>query len=238
MTNGRIYHVSQKLQTARPLEPPPPDSKPAKLGRRERRSAEIRERLFRAALRLFASRGFAATTIEDITEAADVGKGTFFNYFPSKEHLLIAFGEIRREKVRTALEEAQKSAEPIHRTLRRLYHALAEEPAQTQEMARSMVITMLASEPVRQLVCERLEESRRLTRELMSLGQRRSEVRQDRQPAELARLFQESFFGSLLLWALQPPATLGPKLELSFSQFWSGIAAQPVSRSKGSRNNG
>lgn len=226
--------MTPKPQTATHRKPPalPLGSKPAKLGRRERRSAEIRERLFRAAIHLFADRGFAATTIEDITEAADVGKGTFFNYFPSKEHLLIAFGEIRREKVRTALEEAQKGEEPLHRILRRLYHALAEEPAQTQEMARSMVITMLASEPVRKLVCELMEESRRLTRELMSLAQRRGEIRRDREPAELAHLFQESFFGSLVLWALEPPAALGPKLELSFSQFWSGIVAQPIHRSR------
>src|SRR6266702_91625 len=55
--------------------------------RRQRRSAEIRDRLFRAALNLFAKKGFAETTVEDITEAADVGKGTFFNYFPSHDHI-------------------------------------------------------------------------------------------------------------------------------------------------------
>jgi hypothetical protein len=59
--------------------------------RRQRRSAETRERLFHAAVRLFAEKGFAETTVEDITNAADVGKGTFFNYFPSKEHILIDF---------------------------------------------------------------------------------------------------------------------------------------------------
>ena len=49
----------------------------------------------RAALRLFADKGFAETTVEDITNAADVGKGTFFNYFPSKEHILIAFSDLQ-----------------------------------------------------------------------------------------------------------------------------------------------
>ena len=63
--------------------------------RRQRRSADIRERLFRGALELFAQKGFAETTVEDITEAADVGKGTFFNYFPSKDHILLAFGEMQ-----------------------------------------------------------------------------------------------------------------------------------------------
>src|SRR5260370_7232271 len=70
----------------------------SKPGRRQRRSSEIRERLFRAALDLFANKGFLETTVEDITEAADVGKGTFFNYFPSKNHILLPFREIPLSK--------------------------------------------------------------------------------------------------------------------------------------------
>ena len=66
--------------------------------RRERRREETRECIFRAALKLFAERGVFATTVEDITEAADVGKGTFFNYFPSKEHVLAGFGQMQLGK--------------------------------------------------------------------------------------------------------------------------------------------
>src|SRR5271157_4056974 len=71
---------------------------PPRPGRRERRSTETRERLYRAALRLFAERGFQETTVEDITEAADVGKGTFFNYFATKEHVLGVMAEIQLGK--------------------------------------------------------------------------------------------------------------------------------------------
>src|ERR1700758_3107167 len=78
-------------------------------GRRQRRSAEIRERLFRAALALFARKGFAEATVEDITEAADVGKGTFFNYFPSKDHILIAFGEMQLGKLEGAIAEVRRT---------------------------------------------------------------------------------------------------------------------------------
>src|ERR1700739_3537720 len=78
-------------------------------GRRQRRSAEIRERLFNASLNLFAQKGFAETTVEDITEAADVGKGTFFNYFPSKDHILLAFGEMQLRQLEAALETARRT---------------------------------------------------------------------------------------------------------------------------------
>src|ERR1700687_1506495 len=88
--------------------------------RRQRRSADIRERLFRAALDLFAQRGFAETTVEDITEAADVGKGTFFNYFPSKDHILLAFGEMQLRKLEAAIELARRTGEPMAGFLRSL----------------------------------------------------------------------------------------------------------------------
>src|SRR5262249_27629264 len=62
-------------------------------GRRERRRVETQQRILSSALQLFSTRGFVETTVEDITEAADVGKGTFFNYFPTKDALMIAIFE-------------------------------------------------------------------------------------------------------------------------------------------------
>ena len=57
-------------------------------GRRTRRRRERLGRMEAAALELFAARGLEATTIQQITDAADVAKGTFFNYFSSKEDVL------------------------------------------------------------------------------------------------------------------------------------------------------
>src|SRR5487761_1543907 len=103
--------VMSRTAVQSPVVPVPQSPGERKLGRRERRRAEIHDKLFRAALRLFAERGFSATTVEDITEAADVGKGTFFNYFPTKEHLLTAFSEIRMAIIRAALADAREGKE-------------------------------------------------------------------------------------------------------------------------------
>ncbi|EJC82335.1 transcriptional regulator [Rhizobium leguminosarum bv. trifolii WSM2297] len=60
-------------------------------GRRERKRRQTRDRIEHAAMTLFLERGFEVTTIEDITEAADVSKRSFFDYFPSKEEVVFAW---------------------------------------------------------------------------------------------------------------------------------------------------
>src|SRR5215469_18742597 len=107
-------------------------------GRRERRRAEIRERIFRAALRLFAERGYLATTVEDITEAADVGKGTFFNYFPTKEHVLATYGAERIAAVERSLEEAREGKRPVLDVLGDLAADLAGQSGESPDLLRAI----------------------------------------------------------------------------------------------------
>ena len=52
-------------------------------------TATSRQRLLDAALHEFRSRGYAATTVDDLCRAAEVGKGSFFHHFPSKEALAL-----------------------------------------------------------------------------------------------------------------------------------------------------
>src|SRR5580704_12818509 len=135
------------------------NSKPSKVrrpqihhshGRRERRTAETRERLFRAALDLFARKGFTETTVEDITEAADVGKGTFFNYFPSKDHILLAFGEMQLAKLESAVREARASQEAMPHFLRSLGVRMTQEPIRNPGIIRALLQAYLSTTAVRE----------------------------------------------------------------------------------------
>jgi AcrR family transcriptional regulator len=192
--------------------------------RRQRRSAEIRERLFSAALELFAQKGFAETTVEDITEAADVGKGTFFNYFPSKDHILLAFGEMQLAKLESAITAARQTNEPMPEFLRSLGVRMTQEPTRNPSIIRALLQAYLSTTPVRQGMIDLQKRMHALHTQMIQLGQERGEIRSDLPAAEIAHVFRQTIFGTLLVWSLYGDATLHSRIVAAFNLLWSGLA--------------
>jgi AcrR family transcriptional regulator len=58
-------------------------------GLRERKKQKTKEAIQREAMRLFQEQGYEETTIEEIAEAAEISPSTFFNYFPTKEDVVL-----------------------------------------------------------------------------------------------------------------------------------------------------
>jgi len=201
------------------------------INRRERRSAELRERLFRSALALFASKGYAETTVEDITEAADVGKGTFFNYFPSKEHILMAFGEMQLAKLESVINEAQKSDRPMPEVLRTLVLRMTEEPIRNPAIVRALLQANLTSVPVRGEMLRIHDQNRRLISRLIRHGQDRGEIRTDMPAEEIAQVWRQMVFGTLMFWSLVGDETLVARIETAIRLLWGGIGKKSQANS-------
>jgi AcrR family transcriptional regulator len=197
--------------------------------RRQRRSTETRERLFRAALRLFGQKGFAETTVEDITNAADVGKGTFFNYFPSKEHILIAFSDMQLSKLQESVDQMREGREPMREFFRSMTLRMTEEPAKAPDVVRALLLANLSSSSVRDVMRERNTRSEGLLTQLIQIGQERGEFRRDVPALELAQVFRQTTFGTLLMWSVYGDASLAERIERAMEILWMGIAPrEPV----------
>src|SRR5271170_5774627 len=176
--------------------------------RRERNRAQTRDRLYRAALDLFAERGFLETTVEDITESADVGKGTFFNYFPTKEHILAEFGGQRTAAVERARQKARATEGPVLDVFRDLVSDAVGQADKSAALLRAVFAAHASCASVRQELLKRVLVGRRILAQIFLLAQERGEIRRDIPAMDIARITQRIFMGVTMSWAIKPESTL------------------------------
>jgi AcrR family transcriptional regulator len=89
---------------------------------RERKKMKTREAIQREAMRLFQKQGYEETTIEQIAAAVEISPSTFFNYFPSKEDVVLY--DAYDPMVATLFESAPAD-EPLSATVRNVLETLA-----------------------------------------------------------------------------------------------------------------
>jgi AcrR family transcriptional regulator len=121
-----------------------PSAEPAPLDRQARRRERTRARLVEAARAVFARQGVDATRINDITEEADVGFGSFYNYFESKDAIVVAVVE----------QAAQEAAEANDRATLGL-----DDPAEVVAVAHRSLIQAAIDDPSFGWLLVRLEIS-------------------------------------------------------------------------------
>ena len=92
--------------------------------RRESNKIKCRQRILKASRRLFNSKGYEGTMIEDIAEKADISKATFYNYFPNKESLLLGTAESELDLMHELLANELKDEPDSEKKLRALIEFL------------------------------------------------------------------------------------------------------------------
>jgi AcrR family transcriptional regulator len=122
---------------------------------RARKKDRTRRELMAAAVRLFAERGFAATTVEEIAAAADVSPRTFFRYFPTKVEALFGDFDAREAAMRAALA-TRPAGEPILATVRRVVLGFAGEFFADPELFATRARLIFGHPTARGLALERM----------------------------------------------------------------------------------
>jgi AcrR family transcriptional regulator len=132
--------TSSAPESAAPAGGRPAGAAPAVIGLRERKKARTRATIRSEAIRLFSERGFAATTVEQIAEAADISPSTFFRYFATKEAVIVTdeydplmFQEFRDQPLELAPVRAFRNA-------LRIVFGQMDEAALEQEQARQKLL--------------------------------------------------------------------------------------------------
>jgi AcrR family transcriptional regulator len=160
------------------------------MSRRERKKRETRQRLLECAWQLFLKQGYDETTVEEITEAADVAKGTFFNYFATKEVLLDELALWRLELLGQRVRASEAAPESVVARIKRTLVAIADELFPEGDLPRHLLLARISA-PIKHESAHRLGS---MVRELVSQGQESAEIRADVDADLVARLLMIGVF--------------------------------------------
>jgi AcrR family transcriptional regulator len=158
--------------------------------RRERKKQETRQRLLECAWQLFQGHGYDDTTVEEITDAADVAKGTFFNYFQTKEALLDELALWRIDLLGSHVLAADDVPEGAVARIKRMVRAMAAEFSPERELPQHLFIARISA-PIRHESAHRLGS---IMHDLVQQGQASGEIRADVDAGLIARLLITSAF--------------------------------------------
>ncbi|MFB7514388.1 TetR/AcrR family transcriptional regulator [Streptomyces sp. NPDC056144] len=172
-------------------------------GRRERNKLRVKNRIYEAAVKLFTQKGYDQTSVDEITEAADVARGTFFNHFQRKEDLIAEWGEHRRLRLRDGLEAEGIPGTPvkdIRLALSQCMSILAavslEDPAETKAILTAWVRAgfPLQEEPYLAHMFSGFIEA----------GRELGDISQDVDAALAGNLLRDVYLGTLYRWTQAP----------------------------------
>jgi AcrR family transcriptional regulator len=120
------------------------NTSPARRPRRPRRRTrlstdQVRSRLYDSALDRFRHQGYDATSVSELTRAAGVAKGTFFNHFPTKEHILASwFRGVWEEEALTLSRKGTGGADAVLEQMGRVMARLEEDAILAGALASRM----------------------------------------------------------------------------------------------------
>jgi AcrR family transcriptional regulator len=204
-------------------------------GRCERNKQQKRERIKAAARKLFSTKGFAATTTQEIAEEADIGTGTLFLYVQSKEEVLVL---VFRDEMDRVCDEAFAALPPKATLLEQLnsvYGVLIRFHERDPGLARVFVKeVMFVGERLRQSIAEFVDALERRWVAKIEEAKQRGELLGDVPAAALA----ENCFAAYLLLLQKWLGLGGPlatsahiaRLRLSFELQLRGLAAPKTLR--------
>ena len=113
------------------------------LGRRERRKLELRDRIRAAGLELFEAQGVEATKIQAICQRADIAQKTFFNYFPTKRHLLREIAQVSLGELLLDIEAVRKLPASTGEKVRAFFAGVADNAEEAGPMRRELLTEVI-----------------------------------------------------------------------------------------------
>jgi AcrR family transcriptional regulator len=200
---------------------------PAKISLRDSKKESTRARLIATAIELFSLNGIEATTVEQIAMEAGIGKGTVYNYFETKEDIIVAF-MADLERTLPAVKRFSESDAPLEEILAGFAWHRLEAKRKYRTFVRAFLARMMGpDESFHPHVVEVQSAMDTTLTALFSRLQARGRVRSDLAMEDLRMNFKTMHLGLTMLWALEGPPWRETRkvLEAHMAMFAQGTKA-------------
>lgn len=171
---------------------------------REKKKIETKNRIFEVSGKLFKEKGFENTTVDEITKEAGIAKGTFFNYFSTKESLVLYFAEQRADLIYSLTENKDLKHLPTKQRIKKFLVSLAESYEKDKDLTKLLFFEyrryIESSGPV--LDKERSPHYRliKVLLDLLQEGIEKKEVKDGIDTKMAAETLNAVYFHTLMVW--------------------------------------
>jgi AcrR family transcriptional regulator len=174
--------------------------------RRERKKSAVRSRIIAAAIELFSRNGIEKATVEQIAEAADIGKGTVYNYFDTKEDIIVAFMADLERRVQARLHRLAALSGSLELILAEFVRLQLRRKKEYHKFVRVFLGQMfLHTESFLPYMAEMQKAIDPPMEKLFRALQERGLLRRDVSLPELIVIFKTMQLGLTALWAVEGP---------------------------------
>jgi TetR/AcrR family fatty acid metabolism transcriptional regulator len=177
---------------------------------RRKRAPHKRERILKAAIKVFAKNGFYATRVSEIAKAASVADGTIYLYFKNKDDVLVTIFEEGIERLLTILREVAESDEPFENRIQRIIELQLGLMEEQRDLAEVITVNLRqSSRLLKQYATPLFMQYIDVIADVVRAGQEEGTFRKDLNPRVVARCLFGAIDAILLTWALgegDPPA--------------------------------
>ncbi len=180
-----------------------PSEEKARKPRKSAATGDKRERILKAAIRVFARKGFYATRVSEIAKAAGVADGTIYLYFKNKDDVLISLFEERIGRLIVELRTIAQGPGTVTERLRGIIALQLGQMEGRRDLAEVVTVNLRQSTKLmKQYALPLFTQYVQVMAALVEEGQRNGELREDLQPLVVARALWGSMDGLLLTWAV------------------------------------
>ncbi|TPG89190.1 TetR/AcrR family transcriptional regulator [Brevibacillus laterosporus] len=194
---------------------------------RDVRKQELKEHIFLQALKLFKEKGFDNVTVEEITKACGIAKGTFYNYFSKKEAILLHLGRAQLESV--YLSAFRYADEPnLKRKLTLLFHDLFARYTEHPDIIRLIILELMRSTLHIQEEISVVQKFREAITSMLDDAKKNGQLSEHMVSADIAFVLVGVYFNTLMVW-FSSETDVNSIETIFLRQFevvWEGIGSQ------------